>query len=108
MQKPCKNCPFRTDRHFKGLTPERAEEIDSSIKNDELFLCHQTMNWELKDRTVCIGSVLYLEFGKGVFANWKYRVAELRGDFNIKELDYSFPVAKSLKEFVEVSSIENS
>lgn len=104
MHKPCKNCPFRTDKPFKGLTPDRAREIESSIKNDELFLCHQTINWELKDRTVCIGSVIYLESGEGVFSNWKYRVAALRGDFDLKELDYQFPVAKSLKEFIEVSS----
>jgi len=101
---PCKTCPFRTDKPFKGLTPDRAREIDKSIHEDELFLCHQTIDWELEDRTVCIGSVLYLEYGEGVFTNWKYRIAALRGDFNLKELDYEFPVAKSLKEFIEVSS----
>lgn len=104
--KPCNDCPFRTDRPFRGLTKERAIEIHNSIHNDGFFPCHKYIDYPNKDKRTCIGSVIYLENQNGVFCNWTYRVASLIcGDFDLETLDYSIPIASSLEKFISVSTI---
>lgn len=41
LRKPCKDCPFRTDRDF-ALLAERRLEIGASLERGEWFPCHET------------------------------------------------------------------
>lgn len=100
---PCDTCPFRSDIKFRGLSRKRAIEIENSLHNDHFFSCHKYIYKE--EKLACIGSVLYLEKQEGVFSNFTYRLAALRGDFNLESLDYKTPIVSSLSEFLSVATI---
>lgn len=105
---PCDNCPFRSDKPFRGLTKKRVIEIDQAINNDRFFSCHKDIAKEKK--RACAGSIIYLEKSSlGAFANVTYRLASMRGDFTpdqIKNLNLnSTPIVASLDEFIKVATI---
>lgn len=46
MKEPCSNCPFRSDRPFRGLNRDRAEEIVKTLHADGGFHCHKTNKYD--------------------------------------------------------------
>jgi hypothetical protein len=47
------NCPFRSDRPFQGLHPERASEIATALLHDGDFPCHKTVDYAGDDERAC-------------------------------------------------------
>ncbi|EPL0898375.1 hypothetical protein [Acinetobacter lwoffii] len=45
LKSPCKDCPFKKDKNY--LRADRIQEImDYMIKDDEIFSCHKTVDYE--------------------------------------------------------------
>lgn len=49
LDRPCGNCPFRTDKPPFPLRRERAEEIADSLRRGESFVCHRTVDYTDRD-----------------------------------------------------------
>lgn len=107
LKRPCKACPFRTDRPGY-LDPERAAEIATSLMDDDYswFGCHETTiaddNGDLHcgDETQhCQGALQFLLGTTGL--NIASRIAVLTGELKLDEVDRSVPVANSKKAFVD-------
>lgn len=100
---PCDSCPFRYDKPFQGLSLNRVIEIENSLHNDQFFSCHKYN--DKKEKLACIGSVIYLEKNGGVFSNFTYRLAAMRGDFDLQKLNSKIPIVSSLEEFIAVATL---
>ena len=60
--KPCKSCPFRTNKHaVRFLGERRAREIVDSLLGDQSFTCHDDLDLPQSDRQHCVGAMLMLE-----------------------------------------------
>jgi hypothetical protein len=105
MQEPCRNCPFRTDRPFRGLTRDRVVEIHQAIHDDSHFTCHKFIGKTHKK--LCVGSVMYLTYTGDPFANLSYRLGAMRGDFYPEKINWEIPVAQNLEEFIDVATSSN-
>ena len=113
MKRPCENCPFRSDKPFRGLTKSRAKGIALSLRNDCLFPCHKTVDYNntpdgrITDKSkACIGSAIFMENtaseSGGCFANVQYRLRAMSGEFGYDDLESNdVPVYTSLSEFVK-------
>lgn len=71
-QAPCKMCPFRKDVPIY-LRPERRQEIAESLINDQNFMCHGTVNYDVEwdeepntaDAVICAGAAKSLMLSGG-------------------------------------------
>lgn len=106
LKRPCKACPFRTDRPGY-LDPARAAEIVTNLLEDDYswFGCHESTVADEKgdlycgDETQhCHGSLQFLLATTGL--NIASRLAVLTGELKLDELDRSIPVATSKEDFI--------
>lgn len=104
---PCKTCPFRSDRVFP-LHPERLDSIIDSLKGDGFFPCHKTVNDSVEPpdtskAVACMGAALFMDEALrtdgGCLGNFSFRLAAMRGDFTVEDLDQPFPVYESVEQF---------
>lgn len=49
LDRPCGNCPFRTDKPAFGLRRERATEIANALRRGETFVCHKTVDYSERE-----------------------------------------------------------
>jgi hypothetical protein len=112
LQRPCPNCPFRTD--IPGyLTAARAQEIIEALFADDWasFGCHETTEYVedeetgLGDRQCvdstqhCAGSlILLLKLGR---PNVATRMAAAMGLIDLDAIETAAPVADSAEAFIE-------
>lgn len=105
MTKPCDNCPFRRDIHFR-LHPERARQIASALlREDKTFTCHKTTvpddDGGMRDgpnAQHCAGALIFLEHNGR--PNRMPRIAAALGLYDHRKLDMSAPVVRSMPEFI--------
>lgn len=100
---PCSNCPFRADKPFYGLYPERVDEIVQSLTDGFGFHCHKTLDY-LDDEPeavvtararLCAGALATLE--REDAPNNIMRIGERLGLYDPESLDAdSQPVYESL------------
>jgi hypothetical protein len=106
--KPCKTCPFRSDRHFP-LTQKRAVEIVNAVLGDSWFPCHKTTCFnhegnrlDAEKEKPCIGAARFLENVRGdCRANLMFRLAVMVDKLDPSALDRSIPVYQSASAFIE-------
>lgn len=104
----CGNCPFRKDREFY-LDPERAVGIAESLRSDEPFQCHKTLDYQedgpqVTSRTqACAGALKTLINGgqADISRNAPMQIAERLGLFVPDQLDPNMPVYDNLDEWVQ-------
>lgn len=110
LKKPCKACPFRTDR-VGYLGVKRADEIAENLLSDDFnwFGCHETTvadeNGDLhcgEETQHCLGAIMFLLNTVGL--NVVTRVAVISGKLDLKNLDRSVPVVGSKQEFLDLHS----
>lgn len=115
LRRPCKNCPFRSDRSFGGLRRGHAEEIvENLLGSAGSFHCHETTvhGVDEDDNPVttvddnslpCVGGLLFMEHVRpeGAIGNMWVVLGRVLGkpEFYTQDLDKSFPVCKSPEEF---------
>jgi hypothetical protein len=111
MQKPCKDCPFRSDVSFY-LGEDRAEQIvNDVILGDSAFHCHKTLTYcsidgdgnyiHTGNEKPCIGALLAIAKECGdARANLWARLGSLIGQIDIENLDHSVAV-HSPQEFID-------
>jgi hypothetical protein len=111
MTAPCPHCPFRNDRPG-FITPARAREIAKAITIEQkTFACHQTTvaveddegncdMQETPDSQHCAGAMILLE--RLERPNQMMRIAERIGLYDMRKLDMSAPVVRSVREFVKL------
>lgn len=110
LNKPCSQCPFRSDvpqLPLNSAFAARVQEMIEAILAGEIsFACHQTNEYN-KDRegvdgpktNFCVGAILMLEkLGK---EHPEVKAALERGDFHPGKLDRSVPVFDSLEEMLD-------
>lgn len=49
LNRPCGNCPFRTDTPPFPLRTERKKQIADSLREGWAFVCHRTVNYSDRD-----------------------------------------------------------
>jgi hypothetical protein len=107
-QKPCKDCPFRSEVSFY-LGEDRASQIvNDVILGDSAFHCHKTIIYGDDDEIVrsgnekpCIGALLAIAKERGDSrANLWARLGSLIGQIDIENLDHSVAV-HSPQEFID-------
>lgn len=106
MKKPCKNCPFRTDRIF-SLNKARRSQIAEGLFQDSDFPCHMTFEDEQyhshpEKAKRCTGAAIFLQNSRpgGLMSNLIFRCAVLTGEINLQKLDKTAPVDKTREEFI--------
>lgn len=107
MKKPCKNCPFRTDKIFP-INKARRSEIAEGLFQDSDFSCHMTFGdtdhyySEPEKAKRCTGAAIFLENSRsgGLMSNLIFRFAVIRGEIKLNKLDKAAPVAKTREEFI--------
>lgn len=112
MKEPCSNCPFRSDRPFRGLSEDRARDIAQVLHQDGSFHCHKTNSYEdgegvvTKNSKLCTGAAIFLENTRpgGMLANLAFRLGCMREEIAPEMLSDRVPVYASVEEFVEGSS----
>ena len=107
LRTPCRDCPFRTDRPFLGLSMERKADIAYQQK---IFACHKTTPETAEVDSVapqaCAGFLItnFLELQSGLKteqpAFTPMFFAAFLGFFKPQELDMSAPVFRSRAEFI--------
>jgi hypothetical protein len=113
VKTPCNNCPFRSDRPFRGLHPERANKIATALLHDGDFPCHKTVDYSgddggqaTPDSKRCVGAAIFLEQVAvgGMLANVQFRMAAMFGELRPNELSRAVPVYDSIEAFVAGAS----
>lgn len=112
MKEPCSNCPFRSDRPFRGLSEDRAREIAEVLHQDASFHCHKTNDYcrgkgvVTKNSKLCTGAAIFLENTRrgGMLANLAFRFGYIRGEIKPEMLSNRVPVYESVEDFIEGSS----
>jgi hypothetical protein len=114
MKQPCNHCPFRSDRPFRGLYEEKANDIVHALFNDGSFHCHKTHERDdegdtvvTENSTLCIGAAIFLENTNpnGMLSNLSFRIGAMTGELRPEELSKAVPVYKSREEFIQGASI---
>jgi hypothetical protein len=110
MVRPCKGCPFRTDR-AGYLHPARAKEIAKALVSEgRTFACHKTTVPGTDDdgeedlvttanSQHCAGALLMLEHMGVAFHNQMVRIAERLQLYDHRKMDMAAPVVHSDREF---------
>jgi hypothetical protein len=114
MKEPCKNCPFRADREFGGLHPNRARDIAIGIiYGDSDFACHKTVDYSgdspqtTEQSKRCFGAALFAEnvAPGGVRANVCFRLALMAGEFRLEDINNcEVPTYDSIEDFCDAVS----
>lgn len=101
--RPCKDCPFRSDRPFY-LDLKKKMQIANGILRDDFFPCHRTNLCENPNPDIpCKGAAKFIEIVRGDYrTNVNFRV---RSEF-LGEIDDSVPVYKTLEEFLAQKGVE--
>lgn len=109
LNKPCANCPFRSDGKAIHLSPGRRQGIHESItKYGENFTCHKhndhddlgaAINDPSKNIT-CAGMLVYLTHLKR--PNTMMQVMSRLGAWNQADLNMDTPVCRTEQEFVDL------
>ena len=102
---PCGSCPFRTDRP-SYLTKSRAREIIATMKHDQDFKCHKTLDYDTEDgegqnteRTaICAGFAVIAETAGT--PTQMMRIAERMGMYDKGNLNMDAPVYKTARAFI--------
>lgn len=105
LNRPCGNCPFRTDR-VPFLDRARAQDIADSLAADASFHCHKTLEYESEDGAGetteaskhCAGALIILELEDQ--PNQMMRIGERLGFYDRSGLHMDSPVFPSLAEWV--------
>lgn len=109
---PCDNCPFRSDRPFRGLHRERAIDIAEALHRDASFHCHKTVDYShdsdgrvSSSSRLCIGAATFLEHTRpgGMVANLAFRLGVRCGQIP-RKLQHEVPIYQSISEFIEGAS----
>jgi len=102
---PCSNCPFRSDREFH-LAEGRREEIAESLRGDEPFHCHKTLDYtdegpqRVESTVFCAGALKTVENGGERDRNALMQVGERLGLYDPARLQEDMPVYGSLDEWI--------
>lgn len=122
LRKPCKHCPFRSDReqNHGWLGKERATEISESL-HEYAFPCHKTTNRSEDDEfdevsttpkyaeQLCYGAAVLMK-KEGIFEN--NRLIKLAKSFNMiapdKSYEENLPIFDSIEEFVKTHTKKDS
>lgn len=104
LRKPCDNCPFRSDKPFYGLGPERVREI---AECDGTFPCHKTTDLDTEDGEArvlptsshCAGFLIFRE--RLEQPSQMMRIAERLGLYDRHKLDMTAPVYDSVEAMVD-------
>lgn len=88
LTKPCKECPFRTDRPGY-LRADRVEEITDALLGGQTFQCHKTIRAGVEDQH-CAGALVFLEANER--PNQMMRIMERLGAYDRNKLDMDGPV----------------
>lgn len=96
LTKPCKECPFRSDRPGY-LHPERVEEITDALMSDHTFQCHKTIKSGVDDQH-CAGALIFLEANER--PNQMMRIMERLGAYDRSKLDMNLPVFTDADEMI--------
>lgn len=100
---PCADCPFRSDKPFRGL--RRAPEIAESIEAGQEFYCHKTLDYtdgepEVVNRTrACAGAAIVVENG-GHRPSQLRQITERLG-LPTAPLNMDAPVYDSLEDWLD-------
>lgn len=113
LKKVCTDCPFRADKEFHGLDPERVSDIAQSLRDGASFHCHATLDYSraeeigddeeplspvVKKSQFCAGALATME--QGGEANQIVRIGERLGLYDSEEFDWeSQPVFEGLDEW---------
>lgn len=122
LTKPCKDCPFRTDK-AGYLHSARAREIAESVLGGSNFHCHKTIEHDEEGETcvnpskseMCAGAMLFAEKvldgrngGAGCGVNQMARIGMRLGTFNPDLLDATAPVHESVEAMVRHHAREDT
>lgn len=109
MNRPCANCPFRTDvPPFLGVT--RAQEIVSYAMGDKTFACHKTVVYDdedgepirTRDEQQCAGAMIIRAKNGKLGSHQMYRIAHRLGILtNAETLDLTSPVYPTPEAMIE-------
>lgn len=109
MNRPCKDCPFRT-----GVKPylraERCEEIRDSLEFGGRFPCHKTLDYSNGEPspsggTWCVGALLVMEAEGGAEMNQMVRIEGRLGMLpDLDELEGHDETFDSFDEWIEANS----
>lgn len=106
LRRPCADCPFRCDVEFY-LHPDRAVEIADSLRSDQTFNCHRTLEYtddgpQYVDRTnFCAGALKTVLNGGDLRYNAPMQIAERLGVFDPDKLQADMPVFEDLDAWVD-------
>lgn len=108
LKKPCAKCPFRTDCPKGWLGKRRAQQIASSIVEQQgTFACHETTEHDddtgehvrTEGEQHCAGALIMLErIGR---PNQMMRLCERLGMYDRTKLDMDAPVFDTPTQFVK-------
>lgn len=97
LKRPCTDCPFVKGSSTNiSLSSERIEGIIDSIKDDKIFYCHKTIDYNkqlededdsfspIEQNQFCAGALVYLE--KKNHPNQMMRIAERIGSYDHRKL----------------------
>lgn len=107
LKKPCKDCPFRSDRELNHgwLGKNRAIEIAKSL-DDYAFPCHKTTQQGVKiynkKEQHCFGALVVLQNEGVFFANKMMRIAVLYGFIEQEAVFESDSIVKNRQQFIEM------
>lgn len=109
----CTDCPFRADKDFHGLHPERVSDIAQSLRDGASFHCHATLDYSraeeigddedplspvVEKSQFCAGALATME--RGGEANQIVRIAERLGLYDSEEFDWeNQPVFEGVDEW---------
>lgn len=111
---PCANCPFRSDRPFH-LTPARALEIATCLREGGDFPCHKTLDYDHPTEdgrpdqngpgaNRCAGMLIVME--KSGLRNRIMQIAQRLGLYDPAKLQMDAPVYESLDAWLASYGIE--
>ena len=104
MKQPCLRCPFRKDKPFRGLTPERAVAIANTVLGDGLFYCHETTEGDriTPSSKQCFGALVFANNVRGTIRhNVCFRLLIATGGIDSEAVNNcAIPVYKNPEEFV--------
>ena len=110
LKRPCKSCPFRSDKRFI-LRKERCRQIADLFRTSPggTFACHNTTTTmdrgsDHEDAQHCAGALI-LAVKSDTWDSQMLRIADRLGF--LSHLDLQSPVYESFDEFVEVVGEKN-
>lgn len=106
LRRPCADCPFRSDIEFH-LHPDRAVEIADSLRSNEAFNCHRTLDYQddgpqyVERTNFCAGALKTVLNGGDLRYNAPMQIAERLGLFDPSKLQEDMPVFGDLDAWVD-------